>query len=76
MFFKRAPVTWNSASGDSPSVAMESHRRALVPDALPYRAFLVIVHEYPVRDLVGRSAASLADIVEQRRAHSDTGAVG
>jgi hypothetical protein len=76
MLFERAPVIRNAAPGDSPSVATESHRRALVPDAFPYRVFIVIVHENPVRDLVGRSAASLADIVEQRRAHTDAGTVG
>lgn len=75
-FFKRACITRNAAPGDSPSIATEPHRRALVPDTLPYRAFLVVGHEHPLRDLVGRSAASLADIVEQRRAHTDTGAVG
>ncbi|AOL08968.1 hypothetical protein WI95_33685 [Burkholderia contaminans] len=48
MFFERAPVTRNAISGDSPSVATESHRRAFVPDAFPYRVFLVIVHENPV----------------------------
>lgn len=34
----------------------ESHSRALVPDAFPYRAFLVIVHERPVRDTLQTSS--------------------